>query len=166
MSYSKPVKVALLNLSASYLQALYLSPIKTKSLTSCAIASLGNYTSQKISGAKEINCDSLLAFGLFGLLFGGTVPHYFYHTLEWIVPGSNKTASLLKLFIERFIYAPFYQYFALYVLSRLEGKSHLTAKKLLQNVYFDVLRANWKWLSIVQFINLFFIPPVVKKILY
>jgi peroxisomal membrane protein 2 len=82
MALSKPVEL-LQSLVLTYLERLNSRPIRTKSITryynyiviiifiyiyifSCIIASLGNITLQNIAGAKMIDQDSVVAFGLFG----------------------------------------------------------------------------------------------------
>jgi len=86
MALSKPAEF-LQGLVLTYLERLNSRPIRTKSITryyfllqnvgnifiifkndffSCIIASLGNITLQNIAGAKMIDQDSVVAFGLFG----------------------------------------------------------------------------------------------------
>lgn len=48
-----------------------------------------NYTSQKLSGNKSIKTESLFAYGLYGLVFGGPLPHYFYKMIERITPDNR-----------------------------------------------------------------------------
>jgi peroxisomal membrane protein 2 len=78
-----------------------------------------NYCSQKIVGAKRINTNSLTAFGIYGLLFGGTLPHYFYQFLENFLP-EHKAKKFMQFFAERLFFMPAFTLFSLYVLSRLE----------------------------------------------
>lgn len=56
----------------------------------------------------------------FRLLFGGPVPHLFYQFLDKLVPYDSKNAIFKQLFIERLLFTPFYQYFVLYTISRLQ----------------------------------------------
>ncbi|PSN50233.1 hypothetical protein C0J52_02388 [Blattella germanica] len=116
MALSKPVY----NFLGFYFQQLHTNPVKTKSITSCVIATLGNLTSQYLSGAKVINQDSLIAYGLFGLLFGGSLPHYFYRALDRYIDDEAAFTPLKHLLLERLIFMPLFQVIALYVLSRLE----------------------------------------------
>ena len=82
---------------------------------SCLTASLGNYLSQKMSKAQHINQDSIVAFGLFGLFFGGPVPHYFYRYIPYFVKN-----PLAILAVERLLYTPCFQGLALYMIARFE----------------------------------------------
>lgn len=54
------------------------------------------------------------------LLFGGSIPHYFFQCLEWLIPGSSKMAVVKQLLFQRLIFTPIYQLFTLYTISRLE----------------------------------------------
>ncbi|XP_063983582.1 PXMP2/4 family protein 3 [Diachasmimorpha longicaudata] len=156
MSLSKPSQI-LLDFVGTYLSNLYTNPIRTKAVTSCLLAVTGNYISQRIAGVKEINHDSILAFGLFGLLFGGPVPHYFYQYIPFVTRH-----PLRILLVERLIYAPLFQGFALYMLARLEGKSHEDSYKNMQKLYLPILLANYKYLTLLQFINIRFVPPMLR----
>ncbi|XP_012275048.1 peroxisomal membrane protein 2 [Orussus abietinus] len=155
MGLSKPSHV-IQEIVAAYLQRLYTSPVKTKAATSCVITALGNLTGQKLSNVKFINQDSLMAFGLFGLLFGGTVPHYFYKYVRLIT--KNPWGILL---IERLLYTPIFQGATLYLLAWLEGKSHEASMKQTQSLYVPVLAANLKYLTLLQFLNIKYVPPML-----
>ncbi|CAG9585126.1 unnamed protein product [Danaus chrysippus] len=158
MALSKPI----MNLLASYLQNLYIHPIKTKAITSCVVGSAGSIASQLVAG-QSLRLDPILAFGLYGLLFGGTIPHYFYEFVERIFPYESTAFPLAqKLMFERLIFAPFMQAFSLYTLARFEGKNHSAALKQLKALYLTVLEANWKWLTLFQVINMAFIPPMLR----
>ncbi|XP_014272144.1 peroxisomal membrane protein 2 [Halyomorpha halys] len=150
-----------INVVGKYLMELYKNPVRTKAITSSIISALGNYTSQAITGC-EINQRSIAAFGLFGLLFGGTIPHYFYIILEQAFPGSGRLTGICKFIVERFIYAPLYQMFSLYVLARFEGKSHIRAYKQTAKLYWSVLQANWQYLSWIQLINILLVPSMFR----
>lgn len=158
---SKPYKITF-QLIGSYLQQLYLNPIRTKSITACIIATLGNYTAQKFAGVKVINQDTLCAFGIYGLLFGGTIPHYFYEILSRIINEESKFAPFQQLLIERFIFMPIYSFFSLYMISRLEGKTHKESMSHVARVYFPIVEANVKYLTVLNYLNLNFVPPMLR----
>lgn len=96
------------------------------------------------------------------LLFGGTVPHLFYSSLEKLVSDEVGHSIAKKLFIERLFFAPIYQAFVIYMIARLEGKNHDQTIKQVERTYWPILQANWKWLTLIQFINLSFVPPMVS----
>lgn len=102
-------------------------------------------------------------FYFFRLLFGGSLPHYFYEILERLFPEEVVAFPLAKkLIFERLLIAPLMQAFSLYTLARFEGKTHIVAIKQLKALYLPVLQANWKWLTLFQVINLAFVPPMVS----
>lgn len=158
MSLSKPLYNAL----GFYFQQLHTNPVRTKSVTSCVIAALGNLTSQYLAGVKVINQDSLIAYGVFGLLFGGSIPHYFYSALDRYISDDVALAPLKQLILERLVFMPLFQILALYVLPRLEGKSQQQAAKQLSQLYWPVVISNWKWFSVLQFINFTFVHPMLR----
>ncbi|XP_012056152.1 PREDICTED: peroxisomal membrane protein 2 [Atta cephalotes] len=159
MVLSKPVNI-FYGLIGAYLQQLYYSPLKTKAITSCIIGALGNVVSQKLSGVKQLNEDSILAFALFGLLFGGPVPHYFYTYIQLFVKH-----PLGILLIERLIYTPCFQALALYLLAIFEGKTHQVAYAQMQKLYLPTLMANLKYLTLFHYINIRYVPPMLRVLI-
>ncbi|RVE43236.1 hypothetical protein evm_012116 [Chilo suppressalis] len=158
MALSKPI----MSLLTSYLQNLYLYPVRTKSLTSCALGTTASIASQLMAG-DSFRLDPVLAFGFYGLLFGGSIPHYFYDFLERLFPEEVVAFPLAKkLIFERLVFAPFMQAFSLYTLARFEGKNHAAATKQLSALFVPVLKANWQWLTLFQIINLAFVPPMLR----
>ncbi|XP_054258488.1 peroxisomal membrane protein 2-like [Macrosteles quadrilineatus] len=161
MSLSKPYKLAF-TLFGAYYEGLYYNPIKTKSLTSSTIAMLANLTAQYMGGAKRLDQDSLIAFGLFGLLFGGSIPHFFYQMLDQVAPDSSSQYVIKQLLLERLIFTPLYQMFVIYMLARFESKTHQQAMSQLVQLYWPLLRANWTWITIPQLLNLTYVPPILR----
>lgn len=156
MSLSKPQRV-MYQLLGSYILRLYTSPVKTKAITSCIIAILGNVLHQKISGRGRIDKDMLLAFGLFGLIFGGPAPHYFY---AFVQPYVRNPVMLLA--IERLVYTPCFHALALYVLSRFKGNSHKEASKQLAILFWPTVYTNLKYLTLLQYINMKLVPTELR----
>ncbi|KAK0174418.1 hypothetical protein PV327_010187 [Microctonus hyperodae] len=156
MSLSKPSQI-LFDLLAAYMTNLYSNPVKTRAITSLITAAFGNFVAQRITEANKINQDSLIAFGLFGLLFGGPVPYFFYKYIHLFV--KNRLGILA---VERIVYTPLFEALSLYMLPRLEGKSHQHSCKNLHNRYRSILLTNWKYLTLMQFINMYYIPPILK----
>ncbi|XP_044733916.1 peroxisomal membrane protein 2-like [Chrysoperla carnea] len=149
----------------AYLMQLYSNPILTKSITSCVISTSGNFVAQYSSGAKSINRHTLLAFFLFGLFFGGIIPHYFYTYLELFVPGAVTSAVITKIVIERLLFAPAFTAFTLYILTCLEGKSHNEAFRQLKTVFSPILFANWKYISAIHLLNFCVVPPLLQVLI-
>ncbi|XP_055315453.1 peroxisomal membrane protein 2 [Sitodiplosis mosellana] len=161
MSLSKP----LFNALSFYLEQLFMHPLRTKSITSCVLASSANVVSQKLMGHKEINQQSLFAYALFGLLFGGSMPHYFYKIMEKTLVGRTKLNQILFFACERLIYTPLFQALSLFCLSIFEGKSQEAALQNLFTLYWPVLKANWTYLSLLVFINIRFVPPIFRVLI-
>ncbi|KAK0078255.1 hypothetical protein PV325_002773 [Microctonus aethiopoides] len=156
MSLSKPSQI-LFDLVAAYMTNLFSNPVKTRAITSLVTATFGNFVAQRITGANKINQDSLIAFGLFGLLFGGPVPYFFYKYIRLFV--KNRLGILV---VERVVYTPLFEALSLYMLPRLEGKSHQHSCINLHNRYRLILMTNWKYLTLLQYINMCYVPPILK----
>ncbi|XP_055843670.1 peroxisomal membrane protein 2 [Episyrphus balteatus] len=162
MALSKPIYTIL----GAYLEQLFNHPIRTKSITSAVLATSANYTSQRIAGNKTISQKALLAYGSFGLLFGGTVPHFFYQMVEKIFPHKMPLRKILVFLAERLIFAPFYQALSLYFLSRFEGNTHEHAVQNLTKLYEKLLKTNWIYLSIPVFLNMNYVPPIIRTLTF
>lgn len=99
----------------------------------------------------------------FRLIFGGSFPHYFYKYVEEFLQNAGKAKQMYLFFIERLVFAPVYQAISLYFLSRFEGNNHDFAFKNLCKLYWPLLTTNWKYLSLLVFINVRFVPPMVRN---
>ncbi|XP_017135693.1 peroxisomal membrane protein 2 [Drosophila miranda] len=160
MSLSKP----LFSLIGTYLEQLFNHPVRTKSITACILATSANVTSQRLAGAKKLNQNSAFAYGLFGLLFGGSVPHYFYQTVERLFSHDLRFRKFFLFLSERLVYAPIYQALSLYFLTLFEGNSHGTAVKSVEKLYLPLLKANWQYLSLFVYLNFAYVPPMFRSI--
>ncbi|XP_034108362.1 peroxisomal membrane protein 2 [Drosophila sulfurigaster albostrigata] len=160
MSLSRP----LYSLFGSYLEQLFNHPVRTKCLTACFLATSANVTSQRISGAKTLNQHSVFAYGVFGLIFGGTVPHYFYQIVERLFSHDLRFRKFFIFLSERFAFAPLYQFLSLYFLSIFEGNSHAKALQNVEKLYWPVLRANWQYISLLVYLNIAYVPPMFRSI--
>lgn len=78
-----------------------------------------------------------------------------------MVPEEAAFPVAKKLILERLLYSPLYTAFTLYVIARLEGKTHDEALKQLQSLYWMVLTSSWKYLTVIQLLNLSVVPPMV-----
>lgn len=132
----------------------------------------------------------------FRLLFGGSMPHFFFKIMERTLIGRTRLSQLLFFACERLIYTPLFQALSLYFLAIFEvnfslqqskwtividnlfiaidfffisfwqGKNHDAAVNNLKSLYWRVLKANWTYLSLVVFINIRFVPPIVSFLLF
>ncbi|EDW80153.1 uncharacterized protein Dwil_GK24419 [Drosophila willistoni] len=160
MSISKP----LYSLFGTYLEQLFNHPVRTKSITASVLATTANVTSQRLAGAKKLNQHSVFAYGLYGFIFGGSVPHYFYQTVERLFDDDVRFRRFFLFLSERLVYAPIYQVLSLYFLSLFEGNSHSTAVKNVEKLYWPLLRANWQYLSLFVYLNMAYVPPMFRSI--
>ncbi|XP_045474356.1 peroxisomal membrane protein PMP22 [Harmonia axyridis] len=160
MVLSKP----LMKVLEIYFGELYSNPIRTNAITGALIAAGGNYASQFLAGKKVINNQTILAYGAFGLLFGGTIPHFFYLGLDNLISEEAGMAVVKRFLVERIIYTPLFQAFFLYMLARFEGKDHETALRQIKTLYWSVLTTSWKYISIIELMNQMVVPPVVRSL--
>ncbi|XP_073843757.1 peroxisomal membrane protein 2 [Musca autumnalis] len=160
MSLSRPIY----SLMGVYLEQMFNHPVRTKSITASALAASANYTSQRMAGKGKINQQSVLSYALFGLIFGGSVPHYFYKTVERLFHEDVKFRRFFQFLSERLVYAPIYQALSLYFLARFEMKSHNVAMANLMKLYWPLLKANWQYLSLAVFLNIYYVPPMFRTV--
>ncbi|EDV50202.1 peroxisomal membrane protein 2 isoform X1 [Drosophila erecta] len=160
MVLSKP----LYSLLGTYLEQLFNHPVRTKSITACVLATSANVTSQRLAGAKTLNQHSVFAYGLYGLIFGGSVPHYFYTTVERLISQDVRFRRFFLFLSERLVYAPIYQALSLFFLTLFEGKTPSTALKNVEKLYWPLLKANWQYLSVFVYLNFAYVPPMFRSI--
>lgn len=145
-----------------YFEQLHYRPVLTKSLTAAVLSVAANFISQRLdSSQQEIDSNALVAYGLVGLLFGGTVPHYFYGFIEKLTQDWRKR-KYWQFFLQRLLFTPGYTAISLYFLSFFEYASPQIAMKNLMMMYKKVLIANWKYLSLPIFINFKYVHPMVS----
>ncbi|XP_063238258.1 peroxisomal membrane protein 2 [Bacillus rossius redtenbacheri] len=154
----------LLEALAFYLQQLETNPLKTKCITCCFLATTGNMLSQYLSGKRSIDKDSLIAYGLFGFLFGGPIPHWFFLLLENVVPRGSSNVHLKRILMERLLFMPAFQALGLYMLTIFEGKSHKEAQRNVKRMFVSVVKANWLYLTVPQLLNIIYVPPMLKSV--
>ncbi|XP_065335818.1 peroxisomal membrane protein 2 [Cloeon dipterum] len=167
MSLSKASKVApfLFEIVGGYIQELVLNPVRTQAATNSLVLFLGNATSQRCYNAgKPFDKDSAMASTLFGLVFGGAVPHHFYRALDSLSKGKQLHGKFFRFLVERLVFAPLYLLLRLYMTTIFEGKSHRAACKQVFLSYQKLLKDNWVALSIFQFYGVNFVPPIFRPI--
>jgi len=85
-----------------------------------------------LAGAKTLNQQSVFAYGLFGLIFGGSVPHYFYTTVERLFSQDVRFRRFFLFLSERLVYAPIYQALSLFFLALFEVRIHNPQSQFLE----------------------------------
>lgn len=156
MALSRPIY----NFLGLYFEKLHTNPVWTKSLTAAVLSAGANYISQKIAG-DEVDCNSLVAYGAFGLVFGGTCPHYFYGFIEKFTK-EMKQRKLIQFLMQRLMFTPAFTAITLYFLSIFEGASPDQAMAKLFALYKKVLTANWTYLTIPVYVNFKYIHPMLR----
>lgn len=161
MSLSKPIY----NLAGFYFESLYNRPVLTKSCTAAVLGLAANYVSQRLdANTTEIDTNALAAYGLFGFLFGGSVPHYFYGFVERLT-REWKNRRYWQFVLQRLIFTPAFTALNLYCLALFEYASRKAATKNLMLMYKKVLLANWKYLSLPIFLNFKYVPPMMRVLM-
>ncbi|KAK6189912.1 hypothetical protein SNE40_001880 [Patella caerulea] len=163
MSNSKPSRENLLDkVLREYSSLLQRRPVLTKSISSASISAIGNLFSQYLApqpGSQgRIVWRSTFAYAFFGLVVNGPVIHHFYTYLDKVVPKKDNTSAIKRVLFDRFVFAPPYLLVYLYVISLLEGHGTARAKQKVKDVYWMLLKLNWKVWTFVQYFNLTYIP--------
>lgn len=148
----------------SYNGCLFTRPLLTKACTSACTAALGDFLGQLITKQPKTNLISMARYASFGFVVTGPLAHYFYKMLDKIVPPTAYGAALKRLLVDRFTFAPLVLLLSLYILSRLEGKSHETCAKEVKAKYWAALKMNWKVWTPVQYININYIPQQYRSL--
>lgn len=78
---------------------------------------------------------------VFSLLFGGSMPHYFYKLMEKTLVGRTKLNQVLFLGCERLLYTPLFQAISLYLLAIFEVRALLNSntRNWLNVIYIVIL---------------------------
>lgn len=78
---------------------------------------------------------------VFSLLFGGSMPHYFYKLMEKTLVGRTKLNQVLFLGCERLLYTPLFQAISLYLLAIFEVRALLNSntRNWLNEIYIVIL---------------------------
>jgi len=99
-----------------------------------------------------------LCYAITGFVLVGPAMHHYYRLAEMLVPMSAPNARIKRLLIDRFLYTPAFLVVYLYFLCILEGCGPELAKKKIKAIYWMVYKANLKVLTLIQFINLSYVP--------
>ncbi|BFZ18550.1 hypothetical protein BsWGS_21589 [Bradybaena similaris] len=145
-----------------YMRLLQDRPVVTKSSTNAVVAGLGNIISQILAPdqttAGKINWRSVFAYTTFGFFVNGPLIHHFYIFLEKTFPRDKSGAALKRVLFDRLIFAPPMLLIFLYYASIIEGVGNKGAVKRIKDTYWMILRLNWTVWSIIQYVNMNYIP--------
>ncbi|XP_050739840.1 peroxisomal membrane protein 2-like [Eriocheir sinensis] len=148
----------------SYNESLSTRPLVTKACTSAVTTGLGDLLGQVIARQHRINLHSIARHATFGLLVTGPLAHHFYSLLDRWVPPGGKGAALKRLLLDRLGFAPLLLVLYLYLLARMEGKSHRSAQGETRHKIWPALKMNWKVWTPIQFINVNYIPQKYRSL--
>ncbi|XP_071513301.1 peroxisomal membrane protein 2 [Panulirus ornatus] len=148
----------------SYNGCLFAQPLLTKACTSAFTGALGDFLGQLITKQPSINLFSIARYASFGFVVTGPMAHHFYKMLDKVVPASVWGAAFKRLLLDRLLFAPLLLLLSLYLLSKLEGKSHRTCMGEVRLKYWAALKMNWKVWTPVQYININYIPQQYRSL--
>lgn len=163
MSLSKESKEGVFErILNKYLKSLQERPLLTKSCTSASVSALGNFLSQIIAPNPDnkIHWRSVLSYAIFAFTLSAPIIHYFYIYLEKFSPKKekSKTDAIKRLIIDRFLFTPPFILLFLYVVPLLEGQSSAYAIQRIREVFWMILKMNWKVWTIFTYINVNYVP--------
>jgi len=147
-----------------YAKLLREKPILTKSCTSACTGALGNILAQLLlmrssAGNKNhIELYPVLCYAATGFILVGPAMHHYYKLLEEVVPHYARRCTAKRMLIDRLMYTPAFLFVYLFFLCTLEGCTPEVALKKIKIVYWIVYTANLKFLTLLQYINLNYVP--------
>jgi peroxisomal membrane protein 2 len=146
-----------------YMRLLAEKPLLTKACTSACTGALGNLLSQYLrpsQGApKHIDWHSVLNYAGTAFVLVAPMMHNYYRLVEKYIPVHASQYKLKRLLVDRLLYTPAFLCIYLYVMCLLEGCGPTLARQKVKVMFWIIYKMNLKILTIVQFINLSYIPP-------
>lgn len=147
-------------LFAMYAVALVRTPLRTKAITTSALAFIGDLVAQKISQADDKNYSwdkrRSLSIAVWGLFFMGPVLHYWYLTLDRVL--RHKYAIITKLLSDQLVFAPCFNAAFMLGIGALEGNSSKDITDNVKTKLWPVMKANWTLWPAAQIINFSIVP--------
>ena len=142
-------------------------PILTKSLTSLAGFTLGDYLAQKFleSSHDPYDYHRTLRMGSFGLLLHGPLGHCFYGLLDSKIPGTSLISVAAKVFVDQTIASPLFGIIFFGYLNFTAQKGWVAyVEKIKTDLKTSVLGSWSVWIP-AHTINFAFVPPS-QRLLY
>lgn len=156
-------KGILATIMALYTRAIRNAPIRTKSISTCLLALLGDLLAQRIAtGPKAFEWDRRrsTSVGIWGLLFMGPVLHSWYGVLDRIFFG--RFSVWQKLLCDQLFFAPFFNGAFIAGIGTMEGLSPHEVITTLKSKLWPSMKANWTIWPAAQFVNFAFIPKTFQ----
>ncbi|XP_050406364.1 protein Mpv17 [Patella vulgata] len=140
-----------------YLRSLQKYPTRTMATTTGTIMTSGDLLSQLVIEKKQYEPVRSLRYLGFGLIFLGPLMRGWYLLLERLYAGT-RLASLKMVVTDQLSFAPLVCFSFVTGMGLLKGDSVADIKKTLNEIYFDILIANYQVWPAAQLINFYFVP--------
>ncbi|KAK9805989.1 hypothetical protein WJX73_001108 [Symbiochloris irregularis] len=143
-----------------YQRELSHQPLRTKALTSCALAGLSDLAAQKVHAQGSIRWSRTGLMALYGLLWTGPAGHYWQNFVQKLFAGKKDPNSIAaKVILENLTFSPLMNsMFMAYVSIVIEGNSAQKTRQNLQASFAAVQAQAWKLWPLVSIINYTYVP--------
>lgn len=149
-----------------YLAVLRSRPVITKALTSLVGFAIGDVLAQRCVEKKAcFDWKRLLRFASAGMLLHGPMGHWFYGSLDSLIPGASARKVAIKVLIDQTVHAPIFGIVFFSYLAALEGKGPLMAAMRVKHELMTQLTGSWKVWPLAHAVNFAFVPTY-QRILY
>lgn len=149
-----------------YLALLQSKPVIAKALTSLVGFGIGDTLAQCcVEKKKSFDWMRLLRFSSAGLLFHGPMGHWFYGSLDSLIPGASARKVAIKVFIDQTVHAPIFGTVFFSYLAAMEGKGPVMVAKRVKHELMTQLTGSWKVWPLAHAVNFAFVPTN-QRILY
>mmetsp|Transcript_8860 Transcript_8860/g.13275 ORF Transcript_8860/g.13275 Transcript_8860/m.13275 type:complete len:184 (+) Transcript_8860:71-622(+) len=160
------------SLLARYQRELAERPLRTKALTSCGVAVLGEGIGVCIRRKQSCNPERLkeimkkiAVIGMYGLLVTGPLFHWWYAKLETLTRNvPQKYKLIVKLLLDRVVFTPPFLVVTLMYRLAFEDSTFSEKVQSLKRIFLSVLLMNWKVWTVIQTINLTYVPLELRSI--
>lgn len=150
-------------LLAIYIKAIETAPVRTKAVSTCLLAIIGDAIAQFIARDQNgftFNARRSASIGIWGICFMGPVLHYWYGLLDILFSG--KFSVLAKLLSDQIFFAPFFNGAFIAGVGTLEGQSSSDVSEAVKTKLWPAMKANWTLWPVAQFVNFAIIPKTFQ----
>lgn len=151
---------------ATYVTLVQKYPIRTKAVSTCILAFIGDLTAQKISQeTPEFQYDTRrsVSIATWAFFFMGPVLHMWYGALDRLIV-SGKLIPVRKMLVDQTLFAPFFNGMFLVGVGMLEGSKIQEVSERVQTKLWPSMKANWLLWPAAQMINFTIIPKTFQII--
>lgn len=143
-----------------YLKQLQEKPLRTKALTSAAIASLSDIIAQTLILRSSYNWKRTACMALLGGLWNGPSTHFWQKLMERLFPGKSDPATVLrKTCIDQLTFGPLCTIvFMGYTSLVLDGRGWAGTKQRLAADYWGNQRNGWRLWPVASLLSYQFVP--------